>query len=59
MGNCGYLITSLYILVTSFVKSGGSVTKNKVPTDVIGGLIIPGGDEVFHRTAGGEAVGHS
>jgi len=40
-------------------ESGWNPPKNKAPTDFVGALIIPGGDEVFPRPAGGGAVGHS
>ena len=51
--------TSLYILVTLWWESGWNLPKNKAPTDFVGVLIIPGGDEVFPRPADGGAVGHS
>ena len=51
--------TSLYILETSLVKSGGTlpvfINKNTPPMEGN----ITGGDEVFPRPAGGGAVGHS
>ena len=39
------LITSLYILVTLWQKSGWNPPKNKAPTDFVGVLIISGGVE--------------
>ena len=54
-----YLGTSVYILETLWWESDSNPPKNKAPTDFVGGLIIPGGDEVFPRPADGGAVGHS
>lgn len=50
------MITSLYILVTSWDKSGWKPPTNKAPTDIVGVLIIPGGVRQFygqsHTTSG-------